>query len=64
MYLSIIDGYKPNPDKEVIKTIMMGIKKKNGYCPCKVGETEDNKCPCASYRNGEGCICGLYVEDK
>ena len=39
-----------NPDKEIVKTIREGLKAKNGYCPCKLLKTEDNKCMCKEFR--------------
>ena len=37
---------KLNEDKEVVKAIKDGLKKKGGYCPCRLEKTEDNKCIC------------------
>ena len=35
---------KLNDDKEIVKTIKEGLKKNNGYCPCRVEKNEDTKC--------------------
>lgn len=48
-------------DKERIGLILLGLKKKEGYCPCKVGKDEDIKCPCLEYRETDKCHCQLYV---
>ena len=55
-----------NPDEQVVKTVKEGLKAKGGYCPCKVGKSEDIKCMCREFReqiadeNFEGyCHCML-----
>lgn len=40
--------------------IMKNIVNKDGYCPCRLQKTEDNKCICKEVRDGGDCICGLY----
>lgn len=39
-----------NEDAEVVARIKEGLKKKNGYCPCRLEMTEDNKCMCKEFR--------------
>lgn len=51
---------KLTDDKTIIGNILIGLKKKNGYCPCRVGKEEDSKCPCKEYRDTGFCHCGLY----
>lgn len=49
------------PDSEAIE---LAVLKNDGYCPCKIEQTEDTKCMCAEFRaqaNGE-CSCGLYFK--
>ena len=60
---------KENPDKEVVKMVREGLKAKDGYCPCRFGKDEDNKCMCKEFReqikdpNFEGfCHCMLYYK--
>lgn len=60
-----------NPDKEIVKMIKEGIKKNNGYCPCRLEKTEENKCMCKEFKNQvedpdfEGyCHCMLYYKAK
>lgn len=62
---------KLNPDKEVVKDIKEGLKKKGGYCPCRLEKTEDNKCMCKEFKDQiadpefEGyCHCMLYYKEK
>ena len=60
---------KENPDKEVVKMVREGLKAQDGYCPCRLGKDEDNKCMCKEFReqikdpNFEGfCHCMLYYK--
>lgn len=62
---------KLNPDKEIVKMVKEGLKKTGGYCPCKMGRTEDLKCMCEEFRaqiadpDFEGfCHCMLYYKEK
>ena len=60
-----------NEDKELVARIREGLKMKDGYCPCRLEKTEDNKCMCKEFRdqiadpNYEGyCHCLLYYKEK
>ena len=60
-----------NENEEVVKTVQAGLKAKDGYCPCRVGKKEENKCMCKEFReqiadpNYEGyCHCMLYYKEK
>lgn len=60
-----------NPDKEVVKLIKEGLKKKDGYCPCRLGKKEEFKCICKEFQEQiddpefEGfCHCKLYYKSK
>lgn len=60
-----------NSDKEVVKAIKEGLKKKGGYCPCRIEKNEDTKCMCKEFRaqiadpDFEGyCHCMLYYKEK
>ena len=60
-----------NPDEKIVKSIRDGLKKKGGYCPCRLAKTEDNKCICKEFREQiqdpefEGfCHCRLYYKEK
>ncbi len=62
---------KFNEDKEIVKTIQEGLKKNNGYCPCRIEKNEDTKCMCKEFREQvkdpefEGyCHCMLYYKQK
>lgn len=58
-----------NQNTEVVAKIKEGLKLKEGYCPCKLERTEDNKCMCKEFREQiadphfEGyCHCMLYYK--
>ena len=60
-----------NEDEEVVKMIKQGLKEKDGYCPCRLEKTEDNKCMCKEFKEQiadpdfEGyCHCMLYYKSK
>ncbi|MBQ7353223.1 MAG: ferredoxin thioredoxin reductase catalytic beta chain [Clostridia bacterium] len=60
-----------NPNKEIVETVKKGLEKKGGYCPCKMGKSEDIKCMCLEFREQikdpdfEGfCHCMLYYKYK
>ena len=60
-----------NEDEEVVKMIKEGLKAKDGYCPCRLEKTEENKCMCKEFKeqiadpNFEGyCHCMLYYKEK
>lgn len=60
-----------NKDEKIVKAIRDGLKRKDGYCPCRIQKTEDNVCMCKEFRdqiadpNFEGyCHCRLYYKSK
>ena len=60
-----------NENPEIVAKIKEGLKKKGGYCPCRLERTEDNKCICREFREQiadpdfEGyCHCMLYYKSK
>ncbi len=62
---------KLNPDEKVVASIKEGLRKKGGYCPCRLERSEDNKCICKEFREQmadpdfEGfCHCMLYYKSK
>lgn len=67
---AILGKVRLNSDESVVKIIKEGLKKKNGYCPCRLEMTEDNKCICKEFREQiadpdfEGyCHCMLYYKE-
>ena len=56
-----------NENKEIVERIKEGLKKKDGYCPCKLTKSDDTKCPCKEFREQEiegYCHCGRYYKDE
>lgn len=60
-----------NEDKEIVEKIREGLKAKDGYCPCRLAKTPENKCICKEFRDQmadpefEGyCHCRLYYKTK
>ena len=60
-----------NDDPEVVRSIKEGLAKKDGYCPCRLERTEENRCMCRQVREQiadpdfEGyCHCMLYYKEK
>ena len=60
-----------NENRDIVEAIRAGLKKKDGYCPCRVDRIEDNVCMCKEFQNQiadpkfEGyCHCMLYYKEK
>ena len=60
-----------NEDKEIVAAIREGLKRKGGYCPCRLEKKEEYKCICEEFKaqiadpNYEGfCHCMLYYKSK
>ena len=58
-----------NKDKQVVEMIKNGLKEKDGYCPCRIDKTPENKCLCKEFKEQiddptfEGyCHCMLYYK--
>lgn len=56
-----------NPDQELYEAVTAAVKANDGYCPCSLTHTPDDKCMCADFRlrvaEGE-CQCGRYIKIK
>lgn len=60
-----------NDDPKIVDMIKEGLKKKDGYCPCRIEIKEENKCICEEFKEQiadpdfEGyCHCMLYYKSK
>ena len=60
-----------NDDPEVVARIKEGLKRKDGYCPCRLPRLDEFKCICKEFREQmadpefEGyCHCMLYYKEK
>lgn len=52
-----------NENEKVVKMVKEGLKKKNGYCPCRLEMNEDTKCMCKEFR-ARFCILEGTVPNK
>ncbi len=62
---------RENENKEVVARIRAGLKAKDGYCPCRLERTPENKCMCKEFKEQiadpdfEGyCHCMLFYKEK
>ena len=60
-----------NENQEIVNAVKEGLKKKGGYCPCRLGKSEEFKCICKEFKEQiadpefEGyCHCMLYYKSK
>ena len=60
-----------NEDINMVNIIKEGLKRTDGYCPCRLEKNEDTKCMCKEFREQikdpdfEGyCLCRLYYKEK
>ena len=60
-----------NENKKLLAALREGLKRKDGYCPCKVERIDENICMCKQFREQiadpdfEGyCHCKLYYKSK
>ena len=60
-----------NDDPKIVETVREGLRRKDGYCPCRLLRTPENICMCQEFRdqiadpNFEGyCHCRLYYKEK
>ena len=55
-----------NPDWGTgeVKDFIKDLKENDGYCPCRIQRSEDNKCKCKEFMEQESgeCHCGFYVK--
>lgn len=53
------EGWVLNPNDKIVNSILKGVERNNGQCPCH-NDSEDKNCPCSNYREHDKCCCGLY----
>lgn len=57
-----MERYRLNPDEKIVDAIYTGLKKKGGYCPCKIPKIPENLCPCNDFLFDGDCHCKLWVK--
>lgn len=57
---------KTNPDKEKVKEVRDKLKANEGYCPCRLIKSPENKCMCKEFLEQKSgyCHCGLYYKEE
>lgn len=54
-------GWQLNPNEKIVNSIIKGINRCDGECPCN-NDSEDKHCPCSNYRLNDKCCCKLYIK--
>ena len=57
-------GYELNKDKKHVDLIVEGLKKKEGFCPCRVQKIPENICCCTDFIENGHCCCKLWVKKE
>lgn len=57
-------GFRLNNDKKYVDTIITGILKKDGHCPCRLDDNDTTLCPCDEFINEGICKCKLFIPIK
>lgn len=57
-----MNGWKLNPDEEIVQKITNAINKRDGHCPCILITNETTFCPCNDFISGKGCLCNLFIK--
>lgn len=65
----ISNGVIENPDEKTTSIVRSGLRRKEGFCPCRLAKTPENFCPCEEFRNQLSdsqyhgfCHCRLYLK--
>lgn len=56
---------KQNPNEDELKEIIEAVDANDGYCPCALEKTDDTKCMCKDFRDGNNtdfCHCGRFYK--
>lgn len=59
-----------NPDYDHCRKILSALEKKNGHCPCRIGESPDTVCMCKDFlqqmqeSDSGHCHCNLFYFEK
>ena len=58
-----------NPDAKLVEAVRAGLRRKNGFCPCRLQKAPEFFCPCDEFKaqlrdpNYHGfCHCRLYLK--
>lgn len=69
--MALPEKVRYNENAATVEKLLKALEKKEGYCPCRLKKTPENKCICQEFRNQiadpefEGyCHCQLYYKEK
>lgn len=58
-----------NKDAKITSAVLSGLKRKEGYCPCRIPKTPEFLCPCEEFKSQLAdetfkglCHCRLYLK--
>ena len=54
-------NYRINPNKKLVDTIIEGLHRKNGHCPCRINTDDTTLCPCDEFIKTGICKCKLFI---
>lgn len=54
-------NYRINPNKKLVDTIMEGLQRKDGHCPCRLNVDDTTLCPCDEFVKDGICKCKLFI---
>ncbi len=57
-----MEGFRINPDRGYVNTIIEGLERKKGHCPCRLNIDDSTLCPCDEFIKEGICKCKLYVK--
>ncbi len=65
----IAHGVTYNPDEKMVATILAGLARKEGYCPCRLPKNPEFFCPCDEFKSQLAddtyhglCHCRLFLK--
>lgn len=56
-----------NPNKEIVNEVRAALQKNEGYCPCRITHSPENKCMCKEFVEAPAktwCHCQLYYKEE
>lgn len=54
-------NFRINPNKKLVETIIEGIQRKDGHCPCRLNVDDTTLCPCDEFVKTGICKCKLFI---
>ena len=54
-------NFRINPNKKLVETIVEGLQRKDGHCPCRINVDDTTLCPCDEFIKTGICKCKLFI---